>query len=96
MMKSPSNGNDAASPSDSLRATLKNVHDLFVTDLWAKWKDHRDVSGLDAMVYSRLSVVSLSHVASIAAVDVGMTEDQFCDVCRANFKEAHARAPRFG
>jgi hypothetical protein len=88
--------NDEQKPEEALR----KAHDYFVAELWTKWKDNRDRAALEAALepvkYGRLSVVSLTHVAAVIAVDVGMTEEQFCDVARANFKEAYTRAPKFG
>lgn len=60
------------------------------------WNKQFTESGMDAVKFSRLSVVALTQIAAIVAVDVGMTVDQFSNVCRAQFTEAHKRAPRFG
>ena len=75
---------------------IQHVHGLLVASLWSTWKDARGASDLDPVKYSRLSVVSLTQVAAMTAVDLGMPIEQFTEVCRANFLEAMARAPRFG
>jgi hypothetical protein len=43
-----------------------------------------------------MSVVALSHMAAVTAVDVAMSEEQFINVCLANYREAIKRAPRWG
>lgn len=62
-------------------------------ETWAK--QHAE-AGLDALKYSRLSVVALTQLSAIVAVDVGMNAQQFENVCRAQFKAAYEQAPRFG
>lgn len=59
------------------------------------WNEQLKVSGADPVMFSRLSVVALSQLSAIVAVDVGMQHDQFTNVCRANFDEAFKNAPRF-
>lgn len=59
------------------------------------WVDQMKESGVSQVHYSRLSVVALTQLAAIAAVDVGMTPEQFTNVCRANFEQAYKQAPRF-
>lgn len=82
----------------TLEQKLQHVHSLLVDDLWTTWKDHRTTSApaIESEKYSRISVVSLTQVAAMAAVDVGMTEEQFMLVCMANFNEANKKAPKFG
>ncbi len=60
------------------------------------WVDKMKEEGGSQVRFSRLSVLALTQVASIVAVDVGMNHDQFTAVCLANFKEAYKRAPKFG
>lgn len=60
------------------------------------WIDQMKESGVSQVLYSRLSLVALTQVAAIAGVDVGMSVEQFTDVCRANFEQAYDRAPKFG
>lgn len=59
------------------------------------WVDQMREAGVSQVLYSRLSVVALAQVASVVAVDIGMTAQQFGDLCVANYTQAHARAPRF-
>jgi hypothetical protein len=51
---------------------------------------------LDQVKLYRIGVVAFSQWASILGVDVGMTVEQFTNVCRANFETAYDRAPKFG
>ena len=80
----------------SLEQKLQHVHSQLTEDLWIAWKNHRTTSSVDAERYSRISVVSLTQVAAMTAVDVGMTEEQYLLVCMANFNEAYQRAPKWG
>lgn len=66
-----------------------------VAEFRQTWVDQMREAGVPQVQYSRLSIVALSQVASIAAVDIGMTSKQFADLCVANFNEAHKRAPKF-
>lgn len=50
---------------------------------------------IDAVKFSKLSVVALTQLSAIIGVDVGMMEEQYTNVCRAQFIEAHKRAPKF-
>jgi hypothetical protein len=50
----------------------------------------------DPMLFSRMTVVALSQLAAVVAVDIGMQTDQFVNVCRCNFEEAFKAAPKFG
>jgi hypothetical protein len=49
----------------------------------------------DHMTFSRLNIVAMTQFGAMLAVDVGMSDDQFLNVCRSNFEEAFKRAPRF-
>lgn len=60
------------------------------------WIEKLRESGAANVKFTRLSVVALTQVAAILAVDAGMQPEQFTAVCMANFKEAYARAPKFG
>ena len=51
--------------------------------------------GEDPIKVTRLATVAFSQWAAILAVDVGMQQDQFTAVCRANFDQAFQKAPRF-
>ena len=53
-------------------------------------------SQVDPVVFAKLVVTSFSQYAAIVGVDVGMSQKQFLDVCKANFEEAYDRAPKFG
>lgn len=71
--------------------TMKMLNEFRQT--WQKLYMEAEV---DPMVFSRLSVVALSQLTAIVAVDVGMTLEQFSNVCRAQHEEAYRRAPKFG
>lgn len=73
----------------------RKVHQALVADLWDVWKRHH-CEPFTPEVYSKLSVVSLTHVASIIALDVKMTQDQYLKVCLSNFLDAQKKAPKWG
>ena len=50
----------------------------------------------DDVTFARLSVVALTQFSAMLAVDVGMLDEQFINVCRAQFQAAYAKAPKFG
>jgi hypothetical protein len=75
---------------------MLHVHGQLVASLWSAWADGRSTADLDPVIYSRLSVASVTQVAAMTAVDLNMAEDQFIDICRANYRESLSRAPRFG
>ena len=86
-------------PSPAEQARLK-AHERLLVKLWAVWVEHRELNKdpdtrMDPVVFSRVSVVTLTQVAAVTAVDVGMGEDQFLNTCKANYKEAEKRAPRW-
>jgi hypothetical protein len=60
------------------------------------WLAHLKESGAAQVRHARLTVVAATQLAAIIGVDVGMTADQFTNVCKANFDEAYKRAPKFG
>lgn len=82
-----------------IQPDLFDAHKELLADLWNIWSLHRrlnaDLRKMDAVRYSRLSVVTLSQMAAVTAVDVGLTEEQFLATCKANFDEAVKRAPRW-
>lgn len=59
------------------------------------WVKECQGATIDPMIFSRLSVVALTQLSAIVAVDVGMQPDQFTNVCSAQFSEAYKRAPKF-
>ena len=60
------------------------------------WVDKFKRAGADSVLFSRMSVVALTQLSAIIAVDVGMSLEQFVNVCAAQFSEAYKKAPRFG
>lgn len=80
--------NSSASPEYLL--TVKLINEFRQT-----WADQLNESGVSAVMFSRLSLVAMTQVAAIVSVDIGMTQDQFMNVCKANFNEAFQKAPRF-
>ena len=74
------------------------LHTGLMTDLLRLWMDRRELAkqiGVGPVKFSRVSIVSLSQLAAVIAVDVGLTEEQFLATCKANFAEAAKRAPRW-
>lgn len=59
------------------------------------WVDEFTKAGIDAVKFSQLSVVALTQLAAVLAVDVGMTGEQFTNICRAQFADLYKRSPRF-
>jgi len=66
-----------------------------IEDIRAFWIE-QSKSEIDQVRLYRIGVVTFSQWASILGVDIGMTVDQFANVCRANFEQAYAQAPKFG
>lgn len=64
-------------------------------DIRAFWAEQSKAE-IDPVRLYRIGIVTFSQWASILGVDVGMTADQFVNVCRANFEQAYAQAPKFG
>jgi len=60
------------------------------------WKAEYAKGKADPMTFSRLSMVALAQLAATVGVDVGMTSEQFVQVCTAVFAEAYKQAPKFG
>lgn len=61
----------------------------------ATWNEQYKEAGVDPVLFSRLSIVALSQLAAVVAVDVGMNIDQFMAVCRALHVKAFDAAPKF-
>jgi hypothetical protein len=59
------------------------------------WAIQLKESGADPMLYARLSVVAMSQWLAIVGVDIGMSQEQFLAVCKANFETAYQKAPKF-
>jgi hypothetical protein len=82
-----------------IQGDLFDAHKELLADLWNIWGLHRrlnaDLRKMDAVRYSRLSVVTFSQIAAVTALDASMTEEQFLATCKANFDEAVKRAPRW-
>jgi len=77
---------------------LFQVHKALLAEGWMLWKRHRTLNEppVGPVAFSRLSIVTFSQMAAVTAVDVGLTEEQFLETCRANYKEASAKAERWG
>lgn len=82
----------------ALPEELFQVHKALLDDGWLLWKKHRALNEppVGPVAFSRLSIVTFSQMAAVTAVDVGLTEEQFLETCRANYKEASAKAVRWG
>jgi hypothetical protein len=80
---------------------LFDLHKKLCGDIWATWGQHRDKARevIDPVVaqekFTRISIVSLTQIAAVCAVDVGLTEEQFLATCKANFETAFKNAPRW-
>ncbi len=60
------------------------------------WMGQLKLAPVDDVKFARLSVVAFTQWAAMLGVDVGMTEDQFTNICRTQFRHAYERAPKFG
>lgn len=65
-------------------------------DIRVFWAEQSAIKTVDEVKFYRLGVVALTQWASILGVDIGMTTEQFTNVCRANFEHAYAKSPKFG
>jgi len=65
-------------------------------DIRAFWAEQTTDTTVDQVRLYRLGVITFSQWAAILGVDIGMTTEQFTNVCRANFEQAYANAPKFG
>lgn len=67
-----------------------------LNELKAFWVAQLKESKIDEVKFSRLALVALTQWASIVAVDIGMSAEQFTNVCKANFIASYEKAPKFG
>lgn len=81
--------------SENKEAAIAEVTKILKSlSIW--WLEQRQQQTIGQVTFNRLSVVALTQHAAILGVDVGMTEDQFVDVCRATFQSAYKKAAKFG
>jgi len=66
-----------------------------LTEFQQTWQRLYKKENTDAIVFSRMSLVALTQLSAVIAVDIGMSDEQFINICKAQFTEAFARAPRF-
>lgn len=59
------------------------------------WVEKQKLSQDDPMIYTKMSVVALTQLAAILAVDSGMSSQQFLNVCKFQFDITFQNAPRF-
>ena len=85
------NGHGAAEPDPHYELTLQ-----LLNDLRQFWLGQLKNAPADDVTFTRLSVVALTQFSAMLAVDVGMSDDQFAKVCKAQFKASYDRAPKFG
>lgn len=88
------NGHDPdASPN------VDDPHKMLLTSLLRQYQagylSMAQLNPEDPVLLCKLSVVALSQLAAMHAVDVGMQPEQFFNICKANYAEAFKRAPRF-
>lgn len=87
--------------SSGVPAGLFDLHKKLTRDIWATWGQHRDITRgtIDPVTaqekFTRLSIVSLTSIAAICAVDVNMTEENFLATCKANYEQVVKNAPRW-
>ena len=76
---------------------LFNAHKALLEEGWELWREHRDLNkAMGPQKFSRTSIVALTNIAAVTAVDVGMDEEQFLRTCKANYAVAVKNAPRWG
>ena len=77
------------------RADLE-AHERAIASLYWHWKDfYEKEAPNDPILHTKIMVAALTHLASRAAVDCGLDEDQFIDVCRSNYVGASKHAPKW-
>lgn len=88
------NGHDPETP-----ATVEDANKKLLTEILRHYQaSYISMSNLhaeDPVLLCKLSVVALSQLGAMHAVDVGMNPEQFFNICKANYAEAFKRAPRF-
>jgi len=83
--------------SEVIPAELFSIHQALLKEGWGVWATHRDLNKeIGQEKFSRISIVTFTHLAAVTAVDVGMGESDFLATCKANYQEAVRRAPRWG
>ena len=93
----PPKGTPVGNTSSLTREKVKEVHQGLMDSLWKMWSEQRVLhQPLDDGIFSRITVLSVTQMAAMTAVDVGLPEEQFIDICRENFLEAYRKAPKFG
>ena len=74
-----------------------DIHSRLMASLFQLWADHQKINAMvEVGIYARITILSLTQMAAMTAVDVGMGEEQFVELCLENYREAHRRAPKFG
>ena len=60
------------------------------------WQDTQKQTNTDPVRFAKMGIVALSQWLAMVAVDVGMPEENFTAVCKAQHQQAFKNAPRFG
>ncbi len=85
-------------PVDSKTEESMKIHqDILVRVIqWLMLFQQDKYSSVDPVIFARMVVTSFNQYAAMVAVDLGMSEKQFVDVCRANFQDSYEKAPKWG
>lgn len=79
---------------------LMKILQQLTEEVWELCKDQRTEvdpnAGVDELMLSKVQSGALMTVSAVYAVDVGATLDQFLEMARVHYIEAHKRAPKWG
>ena len=85
------------STAKELTGDLFDAHKKLLDETWVLWREHCKLNKVIGQEkFSRISIVTMTHIAAVTAVDVGMNKQQFLQTCEANYDAAVRRAPRWG
>lgn len=88
------NGHNPEDPETEVDPNKKLLTDL-LRQYQSGYLSMTQLNLADPVLLCKLSVVALSQLSAMHAVDVGMNPEQFFNICKANYSEAFKRAPKF-
>lgn len=82
-------------PPEAIQSPELALTNKLIAEFRQLWVDQLKEAGVPHVLYNRLSLVALLHLAAIVAVDAGAQPQQLQAMCLAAFNEAYQKAPRF-
>lgn len=67
-----------------------------IEEWWRATLTSSIVKNRDPEMVAKMTVVALTRMAAVFAVDLSMKKEQFGAVCKANYEEAYESAPKWG